>query len=227
VDLIFVEAVNKTKQEKHQTVCFNHKTTASYQDNQLAMEAREAGRKRQSRSATKRQADRLQPARETVHAKIQVMLLLLTTLWILESAQARHSSLRSLQSNLFGRQHDTGTASQATVSAESTLTAERDSNSALPAIDARQSSCALSDAGFYGALTRNPLSVTFLYQVNIRASEQVVKSTILPVIDKAMVEGILPDLFVECGGSSSDIIGISSQPLDTVSSANSSKCDDM
>jgi hypothetical protein len=188
----------------------------------------------------------------TTRRRISEFLLLL--LLSLSLPRTNASSLRALSSNIFALPHaasnPTTTDSTVTIysstattasSTTTATTATRDNHGAMDAselsMEGRQSTttsttttttstCTLSDGGFYGTLTRDPLTVSFLYQASIRASDQVVRETILPVIDRAMVQGILPSLFVSCNArrtrrslQSSGIIGISSQPLDSVASS--------
>jgi hypothetical protein len=104
-------------------------------------------------------------------------------------------------------------------------------------------SCVLSDGGFYGAYNTNPYTVDFLYQaafVNGTSSADV-QFGLLPMLDKAIPQGILPLLFPStCARrarqirestlphrylqSAPQILGISSQIEDLMTQAGDCKC---
>lgn len=92
----------------------------------------------------------------------------------------------------------------------------------------KNENCLLTDSGYYGTLTRTPLNVQFLYQVDMDVAQGVARSELLPLLDRGIVQGILPSLF-DCVPQrrrvlqTTSIIGVSTQVLDSMSSANAGR----
>ena len=83
--------------------------------------------------------------------------------------------------------------------------------------------CKLSDSGFYGQFNQNPRSVNFLYQVNVIDGVTTVdiQQDLGPMINREIVQGILPQLFPEdCAGRRRNLREITTRKLQNTTDPN-------